>query len=177
MSKAKLSEMERLFEGMKKFGASDLHVKVGAPPLMRVSGSIRSLEVPALTTDQADRFIKSIMAQPHIDQFEAQGDVDFAYRLEDGQRFRVNVYLERGTIAGAALDTYDVEPLPPEHPFLRLPNLVLSPHLGYVIQENYRVYFTGVLESIQAFSKGAPVRVLNPEVLESPQLRGPQDPV
>jgi len=84
--------------------------------------------------------------------------------------------LERGAIAGAALDTYDVEPLPPEHPFLRLPNMVLSPHLGYVIQENYQVYFTGVLESIQAFSKGRPVRVLNPEVLESPQLRAPQEP-
>ncbi len=81
--------------------------------------------------------------------------------------------LERGAIAGAALDTFDIEPLPTEHPFLRLPNTVLSPHLGYVTQDNYRVYYTGVLESIQAFCKGAPVRVLNPEVLESPQLRGP----
>ena len=81
--------------------------------------------------------------------------------------------LERGAIAGAALDTFDIEPLPPEHPFLRLPNTVLTPHLGYVTQENYRAYYTGVLESIQAFSKGAPVRVLNSEVLTSPQLRGP----
>ena len=81
--------------------------------------------------------------------------------------------LERGAIAGAALDTFDIEPLPPEHPFLKLPNTVITPHLGYVTQENYRVYYTGVLESIQAFCKGAPVRVLNAEVLESPQLRGP----
>ena len=84
--------------------------------------------------------------------------------------------LERGTIAGAALDTFDVEPLPAEHPFLRQPNMILSPHLGYVTQENYRVYYTGVLEDIQAFCKGTPVKVLNPEVLESPQLRGPHDP-
>ncbi len=81
--------------------------------------------------------------------------------------------LERGSIAGAGLDTFDVEPLPPEHPFLRLSNTVLTPHLGYVTQEAYRAYYTGVLESIKAFSAGAPVRVLNPEVLESPQLRGP----
>jgi phosphoglycerate dehydrogenase-like enzyme len=81
--------------------------------------------------------------------------------------------LERGSIAGAALDTFDVEPLPPEHPFLRLSNTVLTPHLGYVTQEAFRAYYTGVLESIKAFSKGAPIRVLNPEVLESPHLRDP----
>jgi phosphoglycerate dehydrogenase-like enzyme len=81
--------------------------------------------------------------------------------------------LERSTIAGAALDTFDVEPLPPEHPFLRLANTVLTPHVGYVTREAYQVYFAGVLESIQAFLKGNPVRVLNPEVLESSQLRGP----
>ena len=81
--------------------------------------------------------------------------------------------LEQGTIAGAALDTFDIEPLPAEHPFLSLPNTVLTPHLGYVTRENYRAYYSGVLESIQAFSQGAPVRVLNSGVLESPQLRGP----
>ena len=81
--------------------------------------------------------------------------------------------LERGAIAGAALDTFDIEPLPPDHPFLRLPNTVLTPPVGYVTLEAYRAYYTGVLASIQAFINGAPVRVLNPAVLESPQHRGP----
>ncbi|MEE8350405.1 MAG: D-2-hydroxyacid dehydrogenase family protein [Acidobacteriota bacterium] len=79
--------------------------------------------------------------------------------------------LEQGTIAGAALDTFDIEPIPTEHPFLRLPNTVLTPHVGYVTQEAYQAYYTGVVTSVQAFTSGAPVKVLNPEVLESPQLR------
>ena len=81
--------------------------------------------------------------------------------------------LQKKTIAGAALDTFDVEPLPPEHPFLKLPNTLLSPHNGYVTEECYRAYYTGVVEDIQAFAGGEPIRVLNPEVLTSPQLRGP----
>jgi phosphoglycerate dehydrogenase-like enzyme len=81
--------------------------------------------------------------------------------------------LEREAIAGAALDTFDVEPLPPMHPFLSLPNTVLSPHNGYVTEEAYQVFYSGIVEDIAAFSGGEPVRVLNPEVLTSPQLRGP----
>ena len=81
--------------------------------------------------------------------------------------------LEQGAIAGAALETFDVEPLPRDHPFLRLPNTVLTPHIGYVTEEPYRVYYSDAVEGIRAFSNGEPVRVLNPEMLESSQLRGP----
>ncbi len=80
--------------------------------------------------------------------------------------------LQRRAIAGAALDAYDVEPLPPEHPFLGLRNTLLTPHLGYVTEESYRAYYGGVVEDIRAFLSGEPVRVINPEVLQSPQLRG-----
>ena len=84
--------------------------------------------------------------------------------------------LERGAIAGAGLDTMDVEPLPANHPFLTLPNTLITPHLGYVTQESYRAYYRGVVENIRAFASGEPVRVINPEALESPQLRGPVSP-
>ena len=67
----------------------------------------------------------------------------------------------------------DVEPLPPEHPFLTLPNTLITPHLGYVTGESYRAFYGGVVENIRAFASGEPVRVINPEVLESSQLRGP----
>jgi phosphoglycerate dehydrogenase-like enzyme len=79
--------------------------------------------------------------------------------------------LQRKAIAGAAIDTFDVEPLPPDHPFLRLDNTLLTPHIGYVSQESYQAYYTGVVEDIRAFASGEPIRVLNPEVLEAPQLR------
>ena len=80
--------------------------------------------------------------------------------------------LQRGAIAGAGLDTFDIEPLPEGHPFLSLPNTLLTPHLGYVTQESYRVFYGDIVEDIRAFSSGEPVRVLNPQALESPQLRG-----
>lgn len=68
--------------------------------------------------------------------------------------------LEQGIIAGAALDVFDVEPLPLEHPLRRLDNTVLTPHLGYVTDETYRVFYGEALENIQAFLKAEPIRVL-----------------
>ena len=79
--------------------------------------------------------------------------------------------LRAGRIAGAALDVYGEEPLPAEHPFLELDNLVLSPHLGYVTFENYVAFYQGACEDVAAFLRGAPERVLNPAVLPSPALR------
>lgn len=68
--------------------------------------------------------------------------------------------LERRAIAGAALDVFDVEPLPADHPFRRLDNAVVGPHLGYVTAENYRGFYGGAVENIRAWLAGAPVRVL-----------------
>jgi phosphoglycerate dehydrogenase-like enzyme len=68
--------------------------------------------------------------------------------------------LKEGRIAGAGLDVYDQEPLPPDHPILSVPNTVLTPHLGYVTEENYRVYFQGAVEAVEGYLKGNPVRVL-----------------
>jgi len=64
-------------------------------------------------------------------------------------------------IAGAALDVYDPEPLPADHPFRTLDNLVATPHLGYVTENTYRAYFAGAVEDIRAWLDGAPVRVLS----------------
>lgn len=68
--------------------------------------------------------------------------------------------LEKRTIAGAALDVYDEEPLPLDHPLRRLENTVITPHLGYVTEEGYRVFYGHVVEDIQAFLRGQPVRVI-----------------
>jgi phosphoglycerate dehydrogenase-like enzyme len=65
-------------------------------------------------------------------------------------------------IAGAGLDVFDVEPLPLDHPFRSLDNVVITPHLGYVSVQNYRAYFAGVVEDIRAFLDGKPVRTMSP---------------
>ena len=68
--------------------------------------------------------------------------------------------LRDNRIAGAGLDVYDVEPLPLDHPLRKLDNVVLTPHLGYASQQNYRAYFAGVVEDIRGFLDRKPVRVL-----------------
>ena len=68
--------------------------------------------------------------------------------------------LEKRTIAGAALDVFDEEPLPLDHPLRRLENTVITPHVGYVTAEGYRVFYAHVVEDIQAFLRGQPVRVI-----------------
>jgi D-3-phosphoglycerate dehydrogenase len=68
--------------------------------------------------------------------------------------------LHAGKIAGAGLDVFDVEPLPLDHPFRKMDNVVITPHLGYVSEQNYRRYFTDVVEDIKCFLDGKPARIL-----------------
>ncbi len=68
--------------------------------------------------------------------------------------------LQRGVIAGAGLDVFDAEPLPAGHAFRTLPNVLATPHLGYVSDGNYQVYFREAVEDIQAFLAGKPLRIL-----------------
>ncbi|HET7303226.1 MAG TPA: D-2-hydroxyacid dehydrogenase family protein [Segeticoccus sp.] len=69
--------------------------------------------------------------------------------------------LESGRLGGAALDVYDTEPLPADHPLRRAPRTVLTPHVGYVTGGSYTAYFSGAVEDIRAWLDGSPVRVLN----------------
>jgi phosphoglycerate dehydrogenase-like enzyme len=69
--------------------------------------------------------------------------------------------LEDGRIAGAGLDVFSVEPLPHDHPLRRAPRTLLSPHLGYVTENTYRVFFAGVVADIAGFAAGTPQRVLH----------------
>ena len=69
--------------------------------------------------------------------------------------------LQSGKIAGAGLDVFDIEPLPLDHKLRSLPNTVLTPHMGYVTTETYRIFYGDAMENISAFLSGNPVRVIS----------------
>lgn len=68
--------------------------------------------------------------------------------------------LEAKSIAGAGLDVFDIEPLPKDHPYRATENVVITPHTGYITDEQYKVFFGEAVENVLAFARGAPVRVM-----------------
>jgi len=70
--------------------------------------------------------------------------------------------LQEGTLGAAALDVFEHEPLPAEHPLRSAPRTTLTPHLGYVTRQNYEVFYPDAVECIAAFRAGSPVRVITP---------------
>jgi D-3-phosphoglycerate dehydrogenase len=72
----------------------------------------------------------------------------------------------------AALDVYEEEPLrDPNHPLLKMDNVVCTPHLGYVTREEYEIQFSDIFDQITAYAAGKPINVVNPAVFDV--LRGP----
>ncbi len=68
--------------------------------------------------------------------------------------------LTEGRIGGAGIDVYDREPLPADHPLRACPRTVLTPHIGYVTEDTYRVFYGETVEAVQAYLDGAPIRVI-----------------
>nr|WP_314532780.1 D-2-hydroxyacid dehydrogenase family protein [uncultured Pseudomonas sp.] len=68
--------------------------------------------------------------------------------------------LQKRQLGGAALDVFEQEPLPAHHPFRTLDNVLATPHVGYVSQQNYQLFFSQMIEDIQSWSAGAPIRLL-----------------
>ena len=75
--------------------------------------------------------------------------------------------LRNRSIGGAALDVFEVEPLPKDHPFRSLENTVLSPHKGFVTEESYRIFYGETVENIRAWLDGKPTRIIEGNTLNS----------
>jgi twitching motility protein PilT len=80
-------------------GASDLHIRVGCSPTIRVHGTLHRVEGPALTPEAAEELMRSITSEEHIQQVRERGGADFAFAFGDAARFRVSVFKEKGNFA------------------------------------------------------------------------------
>ena len=70
------------------------------------------------------------------------------------------IALSTNEIAGVGLDVYEKEPLPENNKLRFLPNALLTPHIGYVTAENYQIYYTQMIESLEACVSGKPIRTI-----------------
>jgi D-3-phosphoglycerate dehydrogenase len=75
----------------------------------------------------------------------------------------IEAALKNNMIAGAGIDVYETEPLPLGHPFRKLDNIVITPHLGYVTAENYKRFYGQMVEDIRAWLDGKPIRMIPPK--------------
>ena len=102
MSRYKTIIMDDLFQIMKKNNASDIHLTVGVPPVLRVQGKLYQLsQYEALTPEVAQRLIYSIMTDEQRQHFEEHLELDFSFGLKSLGRLRVNVYKQKGCVAAA----------------------------------------------------------------------------
>ncbi|MCA9697611.1 MAG: Flp pilus assembly complex ATPase component TadA, partial [Myxococcales bacterium] len=111
---------DRVLMAARKLGASDVHLKVGRPPIFRIRGQLRTLkDVPAMNNDVIETFAVNIMNQRQHQIFMENCEVDLAYGTEDGYRYRVNVFRQRGTtgmvmrIIPSQIPAFDRLNLPP----------------------------------------------------------------
>ena len=94
--------MDRLFNLVAQFKGSDLHLKNGMPPVVRIEGVIKPTNIRALTHQEIGELVAEIMSERLQKIFAEQGNVDFAYTLPSGDRFRINVFRQRGMTSLAA---------------------------------------------------------------------------
>src|SRR5262245_19158577 len=90
-------EVNKLFRMVMKHEASDLHLKVGQPPMMRMRGDIRKMEMRSLTQEDMERLLLTQLSPKHRKILDEEGGVDFSYVVgQDECRFRVSLFKQRG---------------------------------------------------------------------------------
>ncbi len=89
-------QMEDLLQVVVDEGGSDLHIRVGVPPVIRLHGRLIHMDLPVLAAEDTERLMKAITSEAHIQKVREQGGTDFGFAFGDMARFRVSVFKERG---------------------------------------------------------------------------------
>jgi twitching motility protein PilT len=147
--------LDRVLQAARQLGASDVHLKVGLPPIFRIKGELRTVrDVPPLSREVVHTFALDMMNDRQRDTFESLWDVDLAYATADGARYRVNAFQQRGNV-GLVMRL-----IPPEVPpfeRLNLPPAVL----GLVEAPRGLVLVTGITGSGKSTTLAAMVDAIN----------------
>jgi twitching motility protein PilT len=146
--------IEELLRYVVEVKASDLHIKPGSPPSIRLHGHLIPLDLPKTEPQDSQQLAYGLMVEKERDELEKKGEVDFGYPLADAGRFRVNIHKQRGTIGIAARR---ILPEPPDFGQLKLPPAVetlANEHRGLLL-------ITGPTSSGKTSTCGAILRHIN----------------
>lgn len=95
-------DIKKILEMCVQYGASDVHILVGVPPMLRLHGKLLTVpETKAITPGQADELVNSLLSEQQRELLKVDRELDFSYNLPNGARFRANVYYEKGNVAAA----------------------------------------------------------------------------
>jgi twitching motility protein PilT len=150
-----VSVLDRVLQAARQLGASDVHLKVGLPPIFRVKGDLRTVaNVPPLTKEAVEEFGASMMNPRQRELFEKNWDVDLAYATADGFRYRVNILQQRGFM-GVVMRL--IPPNVPPFERLNLPHKVLE----LADEERGLLLVTGITGSGKSTTLAAMVDYIN----------------
>jgi twitching motility protein PilT len=93
--------LHQLLKAMVEKGASDMHITAGAPPLLRIDGEVIPLKLPPLTPVDTKQLCYSVMTEEQKIHFEKESELDLSFGVKNLARFRANIFLQRGAVAGA----------------------------------------------------------------------------
>ena len=92
-----MSDINAILESAVQQDASDIHINVGLPPVIRYNTELVKLPFPAVTSPEAITMVKSMVDEERFERFQRERDLDFSTTLPDGHRFRVNAHFQRET--------------------------------------------------------------------------------
>jgi twitching motility protein PilT len=149
-----IEEFRKMLKATIKYEASDLHIKAGTKPRIRVRGSLRSLDTAINSEPLCYQIAKDILDEGQYEHFQKHGQIDLAYDYDDNRRFRINMYMARGKPSLACrLITSEI---------MTFEQLHLSPILGDVaMSANGLILFAGVTGSGKSTSIAAMLNYVN----------------
>ncbi|MBB84360.1 MAG: type IV pili twitching motility protein PilT [Deltaproteobacteria bacterium] len=96
-----MANMHQLLKAMIEKGASDLHITTGSPPQLRIDGKLHPLKMPPLSPQETKQLCYSVLTDAQKHRFEETNELDLSFSVQKLSRFRGNVFIQRGNVAGA----------------------------------------------------------------------------